>query len=262
MTANKVIDKGSIDKDIDAGGARWMIAGVCADFICATIVFQQCLAVGRLSRDHHHLLIDGGIVCGGLFLLLVRLMVFQAFQRPFGLHDRISLRGEAGRVESINLLVTTVQSEKDKRRYLVWNLESLLGRRHYWTVDRDAACFDARVIWEAPDARLLTVFDYVFCLASTGPVLALALTDFSRLAIFSAAAINGAIYMLLLLSAQVGIMQWFSRSSVRGIDERGPPLYQGLFFTLARGMDGCLLGLLNASIQVQIKENTYYGPYI
>lgn len=262
MTDNKVINDGSIDKEVHVKGVRWAVAGVCADVICATIILQQCLAVGRLSKDHHHLLIDGGIICGGLFLLLVRLMVFQAFQRPFRPHDRISLRGEAGRVESINLLVTTVRSEKDKKRYLIWNLESLLGNRISWKADRDTACFEARVIWEAPNARLLTILDYAFCLAATGPVLALALTDFHRLAIFSAAAINGSIYMLLLLSAQVGIMQWLSRSSVRGIDGQGPPLYQGLFFTLAKGTDGCLLGLLNASIQVQLEENTQYGPYI
>jgi hypothetical protein len=278
---------------------RWKLAGICIDTLFAIILIQQAISVWTFSRIYPHRVINFGIVCGGFFLFLTRLLIFHAFENPIRLGSIIRVRPRAhsqmGTVTRIGLLFSTVLL-KDGQHVLIWNIETGLccpqPARITSKHQNSTADVNVSIFWETSRTDLLmTLFDGLFlllCLLPTAWFLLRGTPE--QLRVFANAAMYGATYSLLIFSAQLGLLRYLqapSKEADGNEDDhsitRTPSFdsYHGLFVTLNRNhhhdnpstVDRFLVLSLNAGQQVAVRRvggtklpkacsSHYYGPYI
>ena len=230
----------------------WNIAGLCIDSFFFYILIQQWIAIRRLSADFDHWLVNLGLIFGGLFTMLVRITLFHAFERIFKCGDRLWCQDGMGKVEKVGLLLSTIKMKNGEHK-MFWNLETqikLIGKGI--KDEQDVIC------WNAPYPWIIYLFDTLFIILSIAPIAVLFSIVPIALAVYSSAAICATIYVVLMLSLQIGVLRNLGKSQTQSQNI----IYQGAFISLCRTTDGYIMAQLNASTQVTLAGDRFFGPYI
>lgn len=204
-------------------GIRKM-AGICLDILASTILIKQFLIILRLSHQYSSIrwwLIDLGLVGGLSFLFLVRLALFHAFQRAWQSGQSITIQGQTWTVETVYLLFTIITNDHNREMGCLWNLKGVMGQQ----IDQ---------VWTVSSVILPWLIDSFFGILAIVPLFVVAYWYSPWLSLFATSAISGAIYLVLLLSAQIGIITWW-RDDAQEVNQE--ILYQGLFIRITRLKD-------------------------